>query len=1711
MVDPPSPNAPDGAAPPAGEGEELFVPGPLPVDLDDGEIAIDPLDDGAIDPLRRGERDMILPSAAQTAQATELYNLANASTGLPPLTPDAVERALMADSGQNAVSALVSGIQQEDESVHREAVLDLLGDPTDAVEARLEQVRRLTDEKSRWDVNIIQRQALHNLNDASFLQDDSEEAEFAHEAGAEYIESLSKDHDPVADTAVSREEYQQAFQILLNGYAQEADAASSYKAEWDGDLAAASLIPFRFQAPVIEIYNKLGVGDSFPAAASGTVLMGEGLAQIRAHIKTLDERGKIEALQMMMAVLKPNPGLLGDGNDWVTLHVLSQVFHTELNPELGRGLGATASTTAMGALASGAPTAAGNIQGLMAGAQSIEAGAGVALNRMLDNAGSLLDSVGVGALARGTIKLGAKFLPAAVRRAQKVDPETVNRAIVDALGDPELRARVGNMTPEEIAATFLPSASKVLQEGGVNGLHDLLARNLEIREVALRVGGTTNLSKAERSSAWKEMKDQLGEVAAQPDSTLHLDKSVIADRGNDMEISALFGRTKDRGWSQLGNARKAAQEQIKTVFGVDAEVSIVARNPKTGAFVEVGAGVPDKQIGEFYLQAKDVRAYDSMPTTFHELAFDKGAIANTMFSPGRWLNKLSLGFSNPSNIFSKQLVAEMSHVKGLQTRWQTLALDMVKQVAQLKQGQQKMLSRILKEGESARTSTGRGRTFNVKQLKARGADDATVKAYMQTRMMADIMYDVSNRATRTKMLRQGLMDIQGSTGRIGFGKPLRAQDAIGDIKVATGRQDLDVFDPATGTFSRMGASEIDAHYQRGGTLARMTTPVMTKNGEALHVLVDPKAGSRLYGLPRQVLTKVEGYYPHVWEGNYVVFGKTKNGNRVAMGLAKSQKDAAAAVARRNAALANRVAKGKKTSNWQEFGFEFDRSLSDVGYRGMMAEDMYVNMGGLVYGRRNGGKLHNFSKADGDILVDPLESLLRGMEVIGQSVTKDELMHVWQQRLLNYLKVEGLQLENPRALPDIKTNRIIPRTDKAEATSRAQAALEQIEFYKRVPDAVDGALSKWLLGAANTLARMGDMKGVGPLASWLEKGASSAAARPPGWARLDSAMMAFMHRYSIASSPLRHGALGITQSLMVFGLDPVAYTKAVSQTAGVLDLVFYESIRLQSLTGKRGAADFDKAYKIAGKLVPGMDEKELRAFVRMLFDSGLTSSVAHHSQMRNSLRSLAFERMRTTTNPAAGMADRLKGVGRTVDDLTYGMASRVGFEFGENINRVITTLMQYNADKAKKLANLSDPDYVRGLVGRVNELVGNMTPELGFGFQRGFFKNVTQFWSFQLKMLHLMLPEMAGGSRALTGAEKMRLTLGQFLLFGRRGGAHMDAIYRYVDMKMAEQEADKPDSGLVEAWRSPEVQAAMQGLVFDYTLNQMAKAINGPDTPDFALSEAFAPGGGTEFVLDAVTDLGSMNIEDMTGLSGERASKLVKYMRRVSGITLAQLEDYDDVPVDERFDQLLKEGAGELFSQYNRALAVRAAEKMDGFVSAGGVISEGYSGALEGYLYEHFGIMSREREDLYEDMEKFMAKHNEDPDSNLQEMADTYFKDFVETATRLDAETADRDEVFNDMLDKWTRERGLLFSMLEPQEAERVHELVRDRITRMLKNPDSSQKRFVERIVKDVTNAEFGNEGPTILKYLQNQSYVKDNPELVETIDRAFHESITPEE
>ena len=1785
---------------PQGETSEeapAFVPGELPIE----ELA-----DDTNDPLSMMEGDPLAPinvgpevpaSMGQAEEVADLYNMAGMGTLSTAVTPSAIMQSLEKDVTSEDIRYLLQEIDKEDEATRKEIIMATISNPKLGIDQRLQLVQQL-DGFRPHDINRIMRQALSNLNQQNAGESLEEQEDF--EAAEEYIQSIPNNIDAIPPSDEDPEDIRRAYEATLNLAFSQADEDAGFV-----DFMA-TMIPFRYQGPVMKIYHDLGLDSANVTAAGGHLLMGEALKLMREHVESLPVEEKAEALALVLKTLTPNGGLFKDGNDWVTTHVLNEVFYKDLYGEdyfkqatkEERDSYFQAKARKEQAANRGDLKEAARQDALMSQIKAKASGAmpgtdQQSFTQFMDNTGSLFDLMGLGALARGTIKLGSKWLPTSVARKKRVNPEQAAKDLTDALTNPAVREKFGGLMGEEIVERFLPSMAPAVRDGGVNGLGELITRQLDIRERLLRVSNKPNMAAIERADAFAEIRKEFDEFAVRPRTTLHINESLIEAGEQGVDISAVFGRTTHKPYSSLRQAQEARQPAIEELFGKDAPVEIVWRNPKTGklepaknlvaelppvpagsvrvytgsvvdpaesvgarAFArdkayaegiaarsggkvyyldipaemleedlasgivgksrldvpeELAKGavpVPDAGTvkGEFFLQVKDSRAYDSAPSAYHSLAFGDKDIRTTLFG-SKWNTFLPAG-----SIFRKEIFDGVAMNTNQRFAFNNLSLSLVKDVTRLGGSQQKMLSKILKEGEEVNPATGRGTTYTPTQLREKGLSEDGIKAYYSYRGATDVLYDVVNRQTRTKYLRDGVKDIQGKGGRIGFGKPLpRASDAISDINVSRGRKDLDVYDAETNTYIRMDAAAVNKLYADGDSIARLNTPMLGKGGEASHVILSGKKGVRALGIPHNVVTRVEGYYPHMWSGNFIAYGITKAGNRVALGISQTEKEAAELVRKMNEKIAAKKAAGK-SSRFDEVGYSFDRSLSDVGQRGAMMEDLYVNMGGPVYGQRNGGRLRNISKSEGDAMVEPIEALVRGMEIVGQSVTKGELAANMRQRLYNYARTEGILKNNdmiPRTLREAEEGGVfVDNLAKRKSVEKAKAYLKQIETLEFVPDTVDQHLSAFFARASNILASIPGAKGLSRKAADL----AGRGADPMG------TMMGLFHRFTIASNPIGQFALQGMQSLMLLGVAPAAYMQAVRQSAGMYMLVGFRSLglhggRMLSMT----ADDIAKEAKTISKAV-GIPADELMKLTDTIIESGLIDATGHHSAMRASVRSAAEERMRASARALSrGTVSRVAGnFARGADAATFGAMSKVGFEGGENLNRITTLLTFYNRDKARGVANLADPDYVRSLIGNVTEVTGSMIPEMGFSYQRGWLKAAFQFVSFQHKMVALMLPEKIGGSRVLTGKDKFGMVVAQFLLFGRRGAAHTDALYRAIENEVVEQEAAGNGEGaLVQAWRDPDTQAFMQGYLLDYQVNQLIQGLTDGEVPEFDISARFAPGGGSEFIAERLFELSRHPITAFFGLAGERGSEIYKYMKRSYEIALAQTQDLDNIPVDERAEELVKKGGTLMFSAYNRHLAVEAAKKYDGYISAGGSVTEGFSGDLEEALFKHFGIMTKDRESLYQAMDKYGEDMQSDSaggkkDKELQQLAQEYYANLIFRAVKLDKETPSQ-AVWENLMDEWVREQGLLFSMLPPDDAARVSDLVHQRVSRTMENPDSAERVFVERLTSKILSNGFGSDGPKVGKYLEQAEFVRNNPALkdivINTTNFATEESL----
>ncbi len=110
---------------------------------------------------------------------------------------------------------------------------------------------------------------------------------------------------------------------------------------------------------------------------------------------------------------------------------------------------------------------------------------------------------------------------------------------------------------------------------------------------------------------------------------------------------------------------------------------------------------------------------------------------------------------------------------------------------------------------------------------------------------------------------------------------------------------------------------------------------------------------------------------------------------------------------------------------------------------------------------------------------------------------------------------------------------------------------------------------------------------------------------------------------------------------------------------------------------------------------------------------------------------------------------------------------------EGVNRMIGFQIAWR-DARKAFPNVSpdDPAFLRYLTQKADDMTWNMTRASQRAWQQGLAGVPTRFWSYNMSMMENMLPKQVFGAKPgnprLTGAQRARLVIGQYLLFGAAG-------------------------------------------------------------------------------------------------------------------------------------------------------------------------------------------------------------------------------------------------------------------------------------------------------------------------------------------------------
>lgn len=1639
------------------------------------------------------------PGRPQLEGAAGLYNVAALDMAV---TPDNVEESLLALRPSTQVQSLLAGLRTEDEEIRKLSAVDLLQNPQISVTDKIGAIALLQDDSKIPDYNTVQRNVAHNMANYDWQRDDEEDGDDWLVEASSRAEAMPKDVSPFDESIAPKEQQEKDVWSELQ---QMYNAANEHAGllDYAEQITPIGSLPTLNRA-VSRIYSDLGIKGGFETGLSYAAV-GTALQDLRNTYRQGTPEQKEQIARVVMNALKQDTGLLQDSNDLVTAQVLDNLFSKELTGEDAYAFetGAPAEVDAQieqltdRMYKETQPRSPERAELQEAINQLRKSKTGFGPGSVFDNSMNLLDLVGVGQVGRTGLSLGKKFLPAAWKRLFAASPRAGAERAADAVQRGDVAAQMG-VDGKVALEQGLPNAGHV--ERGVNVLDALAERQKQALQVALRQAQPVNYTASERAAALAELNDEIGALVGKKLPAAHINLTSVIERadGSGADIEAVFGATPHRGYARLDGARKGAQAMVEEVFGADAPYEIVRWDNGKQAFEAVPAGTSSKTKGEFFIRATDSRSYASAKETFGRLNIGDDSVADLTLgaSVSRWTRGI--------NVFDNELQGWISHRARSAVAAEGLGSGLMKPIASLPHQEKQWLAGIMRKYEGKQVLT-------EAELRQEGANDAMVEAYRSFRAIDDATYDLVDGHLRNLYAREGMKDVRAAGVRQGWAKPV---ENLNRASVA----DAHVFDPETGSIVKMSAADVEKLYNAGGQVGRLKFPIEAAKARATHILLSGK-NTRVLPIPqRGVLPRIVGHYPHITQGNYIVYGVTHNGERVALKMAATASDAAEYVARRGAIQKSRLGKGK-SNRFASMHFEYDKSLQHPESWGQKFDEVFTNNGGILFGQRSDAYLGNLSKDFGDINVDPIQSLLTGWGVATQTVTKGELIASMKQRLYNFMKKpenRNLFVDPDTPAQYLSSRNVNKSFTNVKARDTALAYAKQIELMEHTPDQWRNATREAYRRASYVAFKLGQKPLIQKtgLKQPLRKLEKALLTKARTGANAVNAAMSYMHAIYIAMAAPKQFVLQAMQSLYAAGYSPTGYAKAVQQATAIMGGVMGQMKTLHGGASVWSRAELvNIATKSASKF--GMKPKEMISLIDTIVESGLIDAVQHNTMIKEAIGDAAKKQLLNNASSAEqsfGQIGRALGVAGNIARWPVQKLSEIGFQGGENINQIMSFLTLYNADKAKGVADLASHAYKDSLIGRVSELTGNMISPAAPEYTRSFLKPFFQWIQFQHKMVLMTLPERLGGSSMFSGAEKARMAAVQMLLYGTQATAISAVAQQAIERGVVEKLAgDDPNNEFVQFWRSESTKAVLDGFLFDYTANKALQAIYGESDKewrDFSWGKSFAPGAGSEFLSERIIGLATLDKQAMFGVLGRQTSKLAQFAERAWTVAQGQWQGVDDVPFERRAEQLTKQGLASTIPMYDKYLAFKWAQANDERISQGGRISEGFSNDMEVVMQGVFGVTTKEQTSYYDAMDRLGAKYAQGTDDELQSIADKYWKTLIAESVKWDNQTVD-DSLYDTLLSNWTNEQALVLSALGRRDKERVNELISAKLEAVASgeatDADDAETAFVRKFATKLASGGFGDEGPSLAAYMSDLPFVKNNPERAVLIQQAWEE------
>lgn len=846
----------------------------------------------------------------------------------------------------------------------------------------------------------------------------------------------------------------------------------------------------------------------------------------------------------------------------------------------------------------------------------------------------------------------------------------------------------------------------------------------------------------------------------------------------------------------LGNVKDTFKERwLRRVISGEAQldklaikgVADVKFNKEIGKFETRSGAYSD----EFFFGHKYNHTFD--PTDAATFGMD--AVSRLrQFKYGGFLLDVVSGFNNQISSMFLHATNQANNIE------RKLLKDIIsKHITPLSNAGKKRVFEALEEGSQQQ------KTWDYTKLVTKyEMNEKEIIGYYSFRQVADAMYELSNRRVRAKLKRENMativtkaLDADGKKIPDVFARGIKTRSAAD-----SGERYVDL---VTGNSHTLSKTELDDLYTRGGYVAELHSPKITKDSTlARRIVVDPNKNT-VRQLPVNAMPYIEGYYPRLYKEHYfvrhvpeflIVNGVKTTVEKDPEAMFKLGKTVAAYGSKKEAEDAAAALEAAGKGNFRaRLGIEHD--IDAVQEMNMLYSDTTRSM----------RKRNEHLAGSGDNLLakieDPIEALETSLKTISNHTAKDDLVASMQK---SWIESFGHLVKNAPA-GQSKFPERVTQIAREKGYGRAVALKQLIDTVQRPPTITDVAYRNFVFEIAHLFEQVPFFRSMSPT---LRRESRRQLANPLKLARKMST------QFFIALNPMRQILIQPGQLLQYSMLEP----KYMASGNMIRDLT-----AISMAAASRGR-DFEaKGLKAAAKVYSG-DSKEFAQLVDRFFEtSGVPWAVDANQLIENSVKHMSDQ---TTLLSPTQRAARVPAAawGKVVET-----GKRMGFEPGEFINLAGSYLI------AKRRWERANPGKIWHQRENANAIASDTTKisyamtELGaLEYQRGALGTMFQFMSVPHKALMSV-----STNRYWSKADKAKIALSNIALFGAYGvGAN-----KLLEDALAQADIQLEDDDL----------KLLKGGVMDWSINKFINEMfdeEGGLKSSIGFSEAASPFSGGPF-------------------------------------------------------------------------------------------------------------------------------------------------------------------------------------------------------------------------------------------------------------------------